>query len=75
MGMSEEDYKKILYVEETNKCPICGSNRISIYKGVEIGVEENLATGKVLHKSKSGTTTFWVYKCRKCNWESETCTE
>ncbi len=75
LNMSEEDYKKIQYVEETNKCPECRSNRISICKGVEIEIEENLSTGKVLHKGKSGTTTFWLYKCRKCNWTSETCCE
>lgn len=45
--MSEEDFKNIEYVEENNKCPKCGSKRISICKGVEISVEENLSTGKV----------------------------
>lgn len=73
--MNEEDLEKISYVEENKKCPICGSDRISIHKGVEIEVIENLKTGKILHKGKSGTTTFWIYQCRKCKWISETCTE
>lgn len=73
--MSEEDFEDIEYVEENNKCPKCGSKRISICRGVEIEVEENLSTGKVLSMSKSGTTTFWIYKCRKCGWLSETCSE
>lgn len=72
LNISEEDFKKIEYVEENNKCPICGSDKISICKGVEIEIEENLKTGKILHKGKSGTTIFWLYKCRKCNWTSET---
>lgn len=55
--------------------PKCGSKRISICRGVEISVEENLSTGKVLSRSKSGTTIFWIYKCRKCGWLSETCSE
>jgi ssDNA-binding Zn-finger/Zn-ribbon topoisomerase 1 len=70
-----EDFDEIKYVEETNKCPKCGSERISICKGVEISVEENMSTGKILRKSKYGTTTFWVFKCRKCNWTSEACSE
>lgn len=73
--MSEEDFKNIEYVEENNKCPKCDSKRISICKGVEISVEENLSTGKVLSRSKGSTTTFWIYKCRKCGWLSETCSE
>lgn len=56
-------------------CEKCGSKRISICKGIEISIEENLSTGKVLSRSKSGTTIFWIYKCRKCGWLSETCSE
>ena len=72
---SKENFENIEYVEENNKCPKCGSKRISICKGVEISIEENLSTGKVLSRGKSGTTTFWIYKCRKCGWLSETCSE
>lgn len=73
--MSEEDFKNIEYVEENDKCPKCGSKRISICSGFEINVEKNLSTGKVLRKSKSGSTTFWLYKCRKCGWLSKACCE
>lgn len=73
--MTEKDYKEIEYVEKNKKCPKCKSDKISICKGVEIDVEENMSTGKILHKGKSGTTLFWVYKCRKCNWISESCSE
>lgn len=61
--------------EEVMKCPKCGSERISICKGVEISVEENLKTGKILKKDRFGSITFWSYKCRKCGWVSETCHE
>lgn len=70
--MVEERYE---YAEETNKCPKCGSDRISICKGVEISVEKNLKTGKILKRDKIGSIKFWLYKCRKCGWISETCTE
>ncbi len=73
--MSKEDLENIGYVEENNKCPKCGSEKISICKGVEIEVEENLSTGKVLSRGRVGSTTFWLYKCRKCGWLSETCSE
>lgn len=73
--MNNEKQKEIQYVEKTNKCPKCKSSKISICKGVEISIEENMSTGKILRRSKSGSTTFWVYKCRSCNWISETCCE
>lgn len=71
----KKKFEEIQYVEQTNQCPKCKSNKISICKGVEFSIEENMSTGNVLRRSKSGTTTFWVYKCRSCNWESETCCE
>lgn len=73
--MDDKKFEEIQYVEQTNQCPKCKSNKITIHKGVEFSVEENMATGKILRRSKSGTTTFWVYKCRSCDWVSETCCE
>ena len=67
----------MIYIEETNKkldkenkCPICHSDRISIYKVVEIYVKENLKTSKILKKDRFGATKTWCYKCRKCGWLS-----
>lgn len=67
--------EKVKYVEENKKCPKCGSTRITISQGVEIKVEQNLSTGKILSKSKKGDIVHWTYICRKCGWQSITCTE
>lgn len=69
------ELEKIEYVEKENKCPVCYSDRISICKGVEIYIEKNLKTNKILRRDKFGSTKFWHYKCRKCGWLSEICTE
>lgn len=73
--ITEEQEKELDSVIKNKKCPKCGSKRITISKGVEIEVEENLSTGKILSRRNIGDVIHWSYICRKCNWHSITCTE
>lgn len=73
--LTEEEFKEISYVEKNKKCPKCKSKQISIHKGIQIAEEQDLTTEKILYRSNFGDVVFWMYKCRKCNWESGVCSE
>lgn len=62
-------------IEETKKCPACGSKRISHINTYQIAEEINLSSGKKLNKINIKCLTpysrvFNNYMCRKCGWQS-----
>lgn len=62
-------------IEDTKKCPVCGSKRISHINTYQVLEEINLSSGKRLNKIKLSDLTpysrvFNNYLCRKCGWQS-----
>lgn len=71
----EEMEKEGYFIEETNKCPLCNSKRISKINTYQVYTEVNLSSGKILKKNTTLTPfgrVFHNYKCRKCGWISVT---
>jgi len=61
-----------------NKCPECGSDKITEVATYQRVVERNVKTGKILKKSKKpeqGYPVMWSFCCRKCKWSSEAYTD
>ena len=62
------------------RCPNCGSKRISRMNTYTIDREINVSTGKFIKRKgttntaiiRGGILFFWLYKCRKCGWASDT---
>lgn len=57
------------------KCPECGSHRMTEILTYQLVIEKNVNTGKVLRKDKHperGCPVMWSLKCRECKWSSET---
>lgn len=61
------------YIEETGKCPKCGSKKISILETFQVWHERKMNGAKIYDKDYNKTPfgrVFHSYKCRKCGWES-----
>lgn len=78
MNIEEDKKKRELEgwnIEETKKCPMCGSKRISHINTYQVVEEVNLSSGRRLNKIKLKRLTpysrvFNNYMCRKCGWQS-----
>lgn len=62
-------------IEETKRCPVCGSKRITHVNTYQVVEEINLSSGRRLNKLTSKLLTpysrvFNNYLCRKCGWQS-----
>lgn len=72
--MKDEDLKiQGFDIEIDEKCPKCGSKKISILETFQVWQERKMFGKKVYDKNYNRTPysrVFHSYKCRKCGWES-----
>lgn len=72
--MKDEDFKLQGYdIEIDEKCPKCGSKKISILETFQVYQERKMGGKKIYYKDYNKTPfnrVFHSYKCRKCGWES-----
>lgn len=64
--------------DKFEKCPDCGSDRLTLFKTFDLVVGYNVKTGKKIYIDKNaehGGITIWSYRCRKCGWNSNSFTE
>lgn len=62
-------------IEKTERCPACGSKRITHVNTYQVVEKVNLSSGRRLNKINLSCLTpygrvFNSYMCRKCGWQS-----